>query len=359
MLRPSLRLARLARPSFLFASLTASLTLAACAADEASPAGAVGDDEAELGSYDELMEGAPANSTLPDDNKADAIYPAKYDVVADQSPVKSQGSRGVCSIFSTTALMESLYIKAGTAMPDFSEQYLQWSVKFQVGAYTMTSGSNARENLQAIHTYGIPAEEAWPYESYPWSEANDPECTGEEDARPTRCHTNGAPPQMAVDAPKLKLPAGRYLNTNSIKAHLTTKHTAVIVGLDFFYQAWNHRRSTLPINADYWRRGIVTAPNAKDVTESHTHRAGHSILIVGWDDDLEIQSRDENGNLMVDAEGQPVMEKGFYVFKNSWGTSGFGVDNPFGPGYGYLSMKYVRDEGSAYVSDVPVVTPTP
>jgi len=57
-------------------------------------------DDVPLGSYDDLFNGAPANSTLPDDNKADAVYPAKHaELVGQQSPVKSQGRRGVCSIF--------------------------------------------------------------------------------------------------------------------------------------------------------------------------------------------------------------------------------------------------------------------
>jgi C1A family cysteine protease len=318
-----------------------------------------GDDEASVSGYDDLMNGAPDNSTLPDDNKADAVYPKQFDLVADQSPVKSQGSRGVCSIFSTVALMENLYIKAGDPMPDFSEQYLQWSVKFEVGDFTMTSGSNAGSNLRAINEFGIPAEAGWPYESFPWSESNDAECTGEEDARPTKCHTNGAPPESAAASPRFKLPRGRWLNTNSIKAHLTTKKHGVIVGLDFFYQSWNHRRSTIPVNGEYWKKGYVTYPNADDVTESHTHRAGHSILIVGWDDELEVQERDKAGTLLTNADGTPKMEKGFYIFKNSWGTAGFGIDSPFGPGYGYLSMKYVHQYGSAYVSDVPTIAPPP
>src|SRR5688572_11052509 len=105
-------------------------------------------------------------------------------------------------------------------MPDFSEQYLQWSVKNEVGAFRHTSGSNAAENLEAINEYGIPVESAWPYESSPWTEANDPGCKGEESSMPVQCFTNGDPPQAALDATKFNLPRGRWLNTNSIKAHI-------------------------------------------------------------------------------------------------------------------------------------------
>src|ERR1043165_8503120 len=88
----------------------------------------------------DINAGAPSNSTLPDDNKADAVYPAKFELPkAEQSAVKSQGSRGVCSIFAATAMVENLFLAAGSSsIPDFSEQYMQWSVKNQVGAFAHT-----------------------------------------------------------------------------------------------------------------------------------------------------------------------------------------------------------------------------
>jgi hypothetical protein len=39
------------------------------------------------------------------------------------------------------------------------------------------------------------------------------------------------------------------------------------------------------------------------------------------------------------------MEKGFWLFKNSWGTASFGVENPYGAGYGWLSYRYVDEYG--------------
>lgn len=342
--------------------LAALLLASACADGPDDPSGGPGidDDEAPLGSYEGVVGGAPANATLPDDNKADAVYPRKHvELVAGQTPVKSQGSRGVCSIFATAALMESLYLKAGVASPDFSEQFLQWSVKNEVGSFRNTSGSNAAENLEAISEFGIPVESAWPYEPKPWGATDNAGCTGEESQMPVVCHTNGDPSESAMAAERFTLPRGRWLNTNSIKAHITTKKSGVQVGLDFFYQSWNHRRSTLPVNADYWTEGYVLYPNAKDIEESHKQRAGHSILIVGWDDDLTVPIVDAAGKQVIGSDGKPVVEKGFYLFKNSWGTAGFGAGNPHGAGYGWLSMRYVDRYGSAYVSDVPRVTVPP
>lgn len=342
------------RSRFLVLSLMSLPLFAACAGSEdEGPTPYDGDSPV---SEDNVNDGAPDNDSLPDDNKADAQYPDKFEV-ADQSPVKSQGSRGVCSIFASTALIENLYIKAGmpVAEADFSEQYLQWASKNLAGQYRNTEGSNADANLSTTVRFGTIKEGDWVYETFKWSAANDPACTTGENL-PTKCYTNGEPPAAVAMAKKYKLPSSRWINTNSIKAHLTTKKTGVNVGMTFFYQSWNHRSSTIPVDANLWRKGVVTYPNAKDKTESATHRAGHAIQIVGWDDTLEIPMRDGDGNPVLDASGAPKKEKGFWIFKNSWGTASFGVDHPTGPGYGYLSMQYVKEYGSAVVAELPLLT---
>lgn len=313
--------------------------------------------DAPLSDLDALLDGAPTNDELPFEIKADGPVPRQHDdLLALQSPVKSQGRRGVCSIFSTTALMEHLYIAGGLEDADFSEQYLQWSAKFEVGSFPNTSGSNAYYNLRAISQYGIPVEDAWPYEANQWGEADDAECDGEDD-QPTRCYTNGQPPEDALSSEKFHLPNGRWLNSRraSIMDHIRVNGTGVVVGMEFFYQAWNHRKSELPRNLDSWDAGIVRMPNDEDIEISREARAGHSILIVGWDLDKEFPRVDSEGNTVLDGDGNPVMEKGFYIFKNSWGTSGFGIDHPAGAGYGWLSMEYVDRFGRAYTSDIPEV----
>ncbi len=316
------------------------------------------DSDAPLSDVGALLDGTPTNDELPSDGKFDAVYPETFfDLVALQSPVRSQGSRGVCSIFSTVGLMEHLYISEGTlpGEPDFSEQFLQWSVKFEVGAFTNTGGSSARSNLRAINQYGIVAEADSPYETQPWNTSDDERCTG--DDQPTVCFTNGEPSAAALAADRWRLPPGRYVNSRprSIKAFLTENRTAVIAGMTFFYQSWNHRRSTHKINSDYWSEGYVLYPNEADKTKSLEKRVGHSILIVGWDDNLEVDRVDENGDVMKDDSGNTLTEKGFWVFKNSWGTGGFGIRNPHGIGFGYLSMKYVDEYASVYGSAEPVL----
>ena len=334
-----------------------SLTFAC--AEEAVESSSQALDDPTLVSVDTLFDGAPENSELRSEAKADELFPLRSsELLATQSSVKSQGSRGVCSIFSTVAYMEHLYITEGTITdPDFSEQYLQWSAKFEVNSFPNTSGSNADRNIDAINRFGIPAEEAWIYETSEWNASDDSACIkSDEVEKPTRCYTNGAPTQEALDAKKFSLPKGRFISTRSrdIKARIHTKKQAVVVGMAFFYQSWNHRRSSLPVSSDYWDQGFVLYPNEEDRKLGLDKGAGHSILIVGWDDELEVPTVDAEGNVVTDADGEPVVEKGFFLFKNSWGTGGFGSKNEKGAGYGWLSMRYVADFGrGARVSDLP------
>ncbi|RAL21226.1 hypothetical protein DL240_13925 [Lujinxingia litoralis] len=345
-------------------ALGASLVLAGCG--EGVDVEGANPDHGELfapplENLDTLMEGAPDNATLPGEAKGDEVFaPTFYDLIEQQSPTANQGSRGVCSIFAAVALMEHLYIKEGTYPDkDFSEQYLQWSAKFEVGSFPNTSGSSSRYNLQAISEYGVVEEAYWPYESRPWGASNDERCVGSEADRPTECHTNGHPPEEAVEAPKWKLPTSRWLSTRErdIKAVMKNKGTAVVVGGDFYYQAWNHGASSLPTNREYARKGYVLYPNEADKTASRQKRAGHAFLLVGWDDTLSVERVDENGQVMLDESGEPLTESGFFIFKNSWGTGSWGTDHAderMPDGYGYISYRYVEEFLSARAAELPV-----
>ena len=110
----------------------------------------------------------------------------------------------------------------------------------------------------------------------------------------------------------------------------------LVLGLEFFYGAWNHRKmeeykiGTRDMEA--WDKGIVSTPNEKDIKLSREHGAGHSIVVVGYDD-----------------------EKKVYYFKNSWGTEGFGIKSDLlgesgtTKGYGSITYEYAHNYGEFQV----------
>lgn len=333
----------------------ALLLAIACGNGSEPPPISMEDDFFPIDDFDTVRADAPSNDDLPEEGKADEVLPRQFDLMATQSPVQSQGSRGVCSIFATAALAEHLYLIEGTIPnPDFSEQFLQWSTKVELGRFTNTSGSSAQVNIDAFSRFGVPLEADWPYQSSPWTATNDPRCTGEEETQPVVCHTNGEPPASALAAMRFRIGRSRYINSraNSIKSHMFNTNTAVQIGGDFYYQAWGHGGSRIPRYTGYRDFGYVVTPNAEDIRSSLEHRAGHSILVVGWDDELEVQAIDAMGRLAVDADGNPVMQRGFFLFKNSWGTS-WATRNPKGAGYGWISYEYVERYMSAVASSVP------
>jgi subtilisin-like proprotein convertase family protein len=336
--------------------LAALAVLGATGCDEAAAPAAVNTEEAALTDLEALLADSPDRDKLPDEPKSDQTYPAKFDLVALQSPVRNQQSRGVCSIFSTVALMEHLYIKEGTFKnPDFSEQFLQWSAKVEVKSFLTTDGSNADSNLSAISRFGVVEESAWPYEGRPWTSTNDARCVDKD--KPVLCYTNGDPSESTLAARRFKLPPGRWVSSrvNSVKAFMFNNRQAVIAGMTFFYQSWNHRGGSLPVSSEYMSQGYVMYPNDADKEIAEAKPAGHSILIVGWDDTLEVPTLDKDGQVVVDKDGKPVVEKGFFLIKNSWGTGSYGTKNPFGPGYGWLSMRYVEEYASLMGANVPSV----
>ena len=89
--------------------LGSALLLFGCAGSASHGVDNIGEDDMPLSSYDSVFKGAPANDSLPViDLKADLIAPKSTELLQFPSPVRPPAPRGVCTIFSTTALMEHL-----------------------------------------------------------------------------------------------------------------------------------------------------------------------------------------------------------------------------------------------------------
>lgn len=122
---------------------------------------------------------------------------------------------------------------------------------------------------------------------------------------------------------------------------------------DFYYGAWNHREATalgLTRNMNHWARGIMGYPihGSRDREVSLRKPAGHSIVLVGYDDEVEVTIQ----SLMTDGSTKEFTQRGVYYFKNSWGMESFGIDFELNgraySGYGMITQAYAHEFGQFF-----------
>ncbi len=310
-------------------------------------------------------------------------------VISFQTEIKSQQSRGTCSIFSATAYIEGLLVQKGdfTKDLDLSEEWLEYTA---VGG-SISDGSHAYKNFNALKNFGAPFEKTLPYVGYDWNDSYSPEgekrCGHLKDQYKKKAcllvhfdpallrksdvelldQTSSFFSPSFVDARteafeirdrhfKFKNTSYTVYDTNQVK-ELLLQGKPVILESDFYYGAWNHRKATelgIERNMDFWNKGIVThpVPGSMDEFKSRTSPAGHSILVVGFDDEKIV----EQNIKMKDGSTKKVRFKGVYYFKNSWGKDSFGrdfeVDGKKFPGYGMMVQDYAHGYGSFYKLEI-------
>lgn len=323
----------------------------------------------------------------PFDDTFDSKNLGKNNVVAvikTQTSVKSQGKRGTCSIFSSIAILEArLKKKYGLEEIDLSEQFLEYVV---VKGKT-SDGSSSYYNFNALSNYGVPYEETLPYDPQNWTKFpelgshrcghidsssdryksclivhRDPETfLKEDDVLLDDNHPNFDPQFVLARTEALEF-KGKYLNfyhksyrlysVSQIKK-LLELGVELTMGIKMFYGAWNHGAATdegvIP-NKVAWEDGVVGYPEkgSIDYIQSPKKPAGHSVVIVGYDDEREVSTE----VLMEDGTKRTFTYKGVYYFKNSWGVNSFGknlmIDGIRFPGYGMITQAYAHQYGSFY-----------
>lgn len=302
------------------------------------------------------------------------------EVISFQSPVRSQAARGTCSIFSSTAYLEGLLIKKGlyNSTLDLSEEWLQYTAVRN----RTSDGSSGWTNFSAIKDYGMPSEQTFPYIGEDWTEVFNPlkdvRCGKLTGNAKTSCFIVHRDPKLLemtdsqimsqysdkefvnarAEAAQLKKKvnfdgSNFFVSSVSEVKQLLQKKIPVVLEVDFYYGAWNHREADefgIGRNLDHWSKGIITypEPGSVDANESPKHPAGHSILVVGYDENRIV----ERTLKMADGTTKKFTYKGVYYFKNSWGTSSFGanfeIDGEKFPGYGMMVAKYAEEMGQFF-----------
>lgn len=311
--------------------------------------------------------------------------PLKNDVeqiVSLMTSVKSQKSRGTCTIFSTTGLLEAMMIKNGLAGKDIdlSEEWLEYIIMTQ----KTDEGSSVSKNIKKLRFFGHVNETTWPYLGVKWQSLDDHPL-----AR-TRCgHLSGDPllscfwghrdPSLLRSSDAVVLSkdsefydireeARTFIKNYDLRKRIPKQSnyripkeevkkklalgTPVIAGIKLYYGSWNHSKTDKfdiqPRQKKIWYKGIVgfPEPGSKDRRICNERGGGHSIVLVGYDDTVEVKGR----LLMDDGNWKETTYKGVYYFKNSWGVRGFGRDFELNgrklPGYGMITQKYIHELGT-------------
>ena len=312
------------------------------------------------------------------------------EVINLQTSVKSQKSRGTCTIFSTLGLFESLLIKNGLSNKeiDLSEEWLEY-----IAVTRQTDeGSTVNRNIKKLRFFGLVHEETWPYIGEKWfvgpetiplakercwhlkigPQANEDffqSClVGHRDPRLLRAEDQFVFDndeefyhirQKAKDFKETHI-FGKIQKRKSYKIkkqrarHLLSEGQAVIMGLKLYYGSWNHSKTDKfdiqKRDKKKWFNGVVTypEPGSRDRLISGEKGGGHSLVIVGYDDEKIVTSK----MLMEDGSWKEFTYKGVYYFKNSWGVKGFGKRFVFEgqplPGYGMITYNYAHELGTFF-----------
>ncbi len=305
--------------------------------------------------------------------------------ISYQTPVRSQGRRGTCSIFSALGLLENrLRQRHGLGEDlDLSEQYLEYlSVRGKT-----TDGSNSWTNFNNLARYGVPYEKTLVYDTRDWtketylgqercgyldSESNsykscliiqrDPQQLERTDVELLNESSTFFDPEFVTARNEATQFKNQYLrfqsysyyvgNSSRIKSFLRSGYS-LTMGMPIYYGAWNHGAGIeqgIEVNREYWAQGLVGHPERGSVDRENSPKApaGHSVVIVGYDNNrvVEVEMK------MTDGTMKTFTYKGVYYFKNSWGTTSFGkdfmIDEVNYPGYGMITQKYAHEFGTFY-----------
>ncbi len=319
--------------------------------------------------------------------------PRKSDLSAllrNVTTVKNQDNRGTCSIFSATALLESMLIATGRATRevDMSEEWLQYLTTLEVSE----EGSDSPSNFKLLREFGMPTEREMPYIGSNWTNKyqgwgmkrcghlprgkalraclishRDPGLMGMSDADLLNPLNFLYDPEFVVARASAFFYRGQWFDPNKefdgglvtsvVEIHRTlAQGIPLTMEFDFYYGSWHHPEATkLGINRSprLWRQGAVTYPEvgSADLAFSKKSPTGHSVLVVGFDDEREITYWVR----MKDGRKKKVTRRGVYYFKNSWGIStegGWGsefeIDGIRYPGYGMILQDHVHDYGQFF-----------
>lgn len=216
---------------------------------------------------------------------------------ANMSSIRDQGYRGTCVAFASCAVLEYEFSSTNYKRIDLSEQFQYWNCKQADG--NVNEGTQVETSFALMQRDGCCLEETWLYQSR---------------SNPTNPTYHPPPPRAKREALSYRAREAVQLtdckDVIALKAQINQKHP-VAIGVPTF-DSWEE-------NENCRLTGNISMPLPGEL-----ETAGHAMVLVGYGDSAEF------------AGG------GFFIVRNSWGTL-WAPRSVFGPGYGTIPYKYIKD----------------
>jgi hypothetical protein len=241
-------------------------------------------------------EAASAAEPIAMEVAAIAAAPPSANLIPYMPPIRQQGQRGTCVSFTLTALNEYVLSRRGFSV-NLSEQHMYYEIKL-IDRAPAACGTWQVDAVNALRNRGQCRETVWPYNiNYP------------------PCNNHGAvPAQARADGLYYRLNTISVPRNNVLayKGHISQERpvTLSIPVYDSWYRSAETRRS-----------GRITLRLADE-----PRVGGHAVLLVGYQDE----------------PSQPG--GGYFILRNSWGTTTWGYECPHGAGYGTIPYQYIIND---------------
>jgi hypothetical protein len=226
--------------------------------------------------------------------------PANVNLIADLPAIRNQAERGTCVAHAGLAAFEH-YLTVRGAYQDLSEQFLYWNCKRNDGIPN-EEGTWLEIAIPLLRREGCCTEGRWPYNPTP--------VPGNEG--------QGPPPSGAqLEALSFRVPSYKQLAPTyvpDIKNELAAGRCvafSIPVFNSWLYSKW----------VAY--SGDITMPVPGEVRVG-----GHAMCLVGY----------------VDLPN-PGLGGGRFILRNSWGLN-WGINSPYGAGYGTIPYAYIAKMGA-------------
>ncbi|WP_141213294.1 C1 family peptidase [Janthinobacterium sp. PC23-8] len=227
--------------------------------------------------------------------------PSTVNLIPGMPPVRHQGMRGTCVAHAALAAYEHKLFLTGAAQ-DMSEQFLYWNCKRSDGIPN-TEGTWLAIAMPLLKRDGVCSESSWPYVPTP--------VLGNEGQGP-------ALPGSQLAALAFRIPGFKQLSPTyvpDLKGELAANR-CVAFSIPVF-NSWLR-------NPWVANKGDIPMPIPTEIRVG-----GHAMCLVGY----------------IDMPNQPELGGGRFILRNSWGAT-WGINSPYGSGYGTIPYAYLAKLGA-------------